>query len=138
MIRLLSINITSCLFHLFTYPSSKWPCSRTPHHFIWFFRQFYFSWLRLRFILADFILADYFRWFILADFRLFYFIWLRYSCMFKHFIIIVHLFITFLQALVHWFAYESCFVGSVISKAWVSGSTMTDHLFVAGRRIFKH
>ena len=30
------------------------------------------------------------------------------------FIIIVCLFITFLQALVHWYAYESCFVGSSI------------------------
>ena len=33
--------------------------------------------------------------------------------MFKYFIIILRLFITFLQALVHWCAYESCFVVSV-------------------------
>ena len=64
--------------------------------------------------------------------------------MFKYFIIIVLLFITFLQALVHWCAYESCFVVLVqallepISLAWVSGWTVTDYLFAAGWRLFKH
>ena len=62
--------------------------------------------------------------------------------MFKYFIIIVRLFINFLQALVHWCAYESCFVvlvqASTISLAWVSDWTMMDYLFAAGWRLFKH
>ena len=62
--------------------------------------------------------------------------------MFKYFIIIVLLFITFLQALVHWCAYESCFVvlvqASTISLACVSAWTVTDYLFSAGWRLFKH
>ena len=62
--------------------------------------------------------------------------------MFKYFIIIVLLFISFLQALVHWCAYESCFVvlvqASTISLAWVSGWTVTDYLFAAGWLLFKH
>ena len=52
--------------------------------------------------------------------------------MFKYFIII---------ALVHWCAYESCFVVLVqasISLARVSGWTVTDYLFAAGWRLFKH
>ena len=62
--------------------------------------------------------------------------------MFKYFIIIVLLFITFLQALVHWCAYESCFVvlvqASTISLACVSAWTVTDYLFSAGWRLFRH
>ena len=54
-------------------------------------------------ILFDFIFT------ILLSFFIQYFrFW--YSCTFKYFIIIVCLFITFLQALVHWCAYESCFL----------------------------
>ena len=54
--------------------------------------------------------------------------------MFKYiFIIIVCLFITFLQALVHWCAYESCFVvlvqASTISLAWVSIRSWLSKLF---------
>ena len=49
---------------------------------------------------------------------------------------------TFLQALVHWCAYASCFIvlvqTSTISLAWVSGWTVTDYLFAAGWRLFKH
>ena len=53
--------------------------------------------------------------FIYSEFLIFIYLYVQY------FIIIVHLFITFLQALVHWHAYESCFVGSSISisLAWV-------------------
>ena len=62
--------------------------------------------------------------------------------MFRYFNIIVHLFIVFLQALVYWYAYESCFVASVqastISLAWVSDWTMMDYLFAAGWQLFKH
>ena len=62
--------------------------------------------------------------------------------MLKYFIIIVLLFMTFLQALVHRCAYESCFVvlvqASTISLHWVSGWTVTDYLFAAGWRLFKH
>ena len=60
----------------------------------------------------------------------------------QYFIIIVLLFITFLQALVHWCADDSCFVvlgqASTISLAWVSGWTVTDYLLAAGWRLFKH
>ena len=65
--------------------------------------------------------------------------------MFEYFIIIVLFFITFLQALVHWCAYEACFPVfvvlvqvSTISLAFLSGWTVTDYLFAAGWRVFKH
>ena len=65
-----------------------------------------------------------------------------YYCMFKYFIIIVLLFISFLQALVHLCSYISCFVVSIqastISLAHVSDWTMTDYLFAAGWCLFKH
>ena len=62
--------------------------------------------------------------------------------MFKYFIIIVCLFLTFLQALVRWSSHESCFVVSVqastISLAWVSAWNVADYLFAAGWPLFKH
>ena len=91
-----------------------------------------------------------FRYFVIFDFTQLYFIfwtillaffqyfWFLYSCIFKNFIIIVLLFMTFLQALVHWCACESFFVLSVISLAWVSNWIVTDYLFVAGWRLFNH
>ena len=63
--------------------------------------------------------------------------------MFEYVIIIVSLFVAFLQALVHWsgptvHSYESCYVVSVVNLACVSDWTVTDYLFAAGRRLFKH
>ena len=58
----------------------------------------------------------------------------------QYLIIIVCLFITFLQALAHWYAYESCFVGSSIYYQLSLGvdQTVTNYLFAAGWRLFKH
>ena len=49
----------------------------------------------------------------------------------KYFIIIVCLFITFLQALVHWYVYESCLPSKQDSYTY-------EFLFAAGWRVFKH
>ena len=86
----------------------------------------YFDFTQLYFILGT-ILLPFFQYF-----------WFLFSCIFKYFIIIVLLFITFLQALVHWCACESFFVLSVISSAGVSNWIVTDCLFVAGWRLFNH
>ena len=85
-------------------------------NFMLFFRQFYFCFFSVFLILIQLLL--------------------------KYFISTVLFCITFLQVLVHWCAYDSRFVvliqASTISLAWVSGWTMTDYLFSAGWRLFKH
>ena len=88
-----------------------------------FIRQFYFC------LLDNFIFA----------FSVFLILIQLYVQVFNY---IVLLFITFLQALVHWCAHESCFVVLVqaptISLAWVSGWTVTAYLFAVGWLLFKH
>ena len=104
-----------CLFSLFHY-------LRFLSDFICFFRQFFF-WLNNFIFVFSLVLI-----LIQLHVQIFY-----YYCTF------VHYFPTSTSALVRiWILF--CCIGSsiTISLAWVSGWTVTDYLFAAGWRLFKH
>ena len=91
------------------------------------FFAFVISPFMILYTILFYFLVFHFRFISISDFYV-------YSCMFKYFNIIVHLFITFPQALVHRCAY---FAAYVFSSAWVSDRTVTDYMFGAGRCLFK-